>query len=192
MRKFFIESKKETTPEAVFVKTLYLLCPKEKYDIVCLDGKDNLPKAAGVMIANSEEGGENLIIFDADSERNGGGYEKRRKQIEEQLQKMGVEASLFLFPNNHDDGDFETLLEHIARKDKHKAFFDCFSDYEKCLGNDYHHPNQKAKMFAYINGMKSLSGMKRRNLGIGEWLFDNPEYWDLDSDYLIPLKQFLK
>ena len=37
-----------------------------------------------------------------------------------------------------------------------------------------------------------MSNSKRKRLGNGEWMFDNAEYWDLESDYLIPLKDFLR
>lgn len=96
-----------------------------------------------------------------------------------------------MFPNNEEDGDFETLLEHLMQKTKHAKMLDCYADYEECLGNDYVHPNLKGKIFTYISAMK-MSSSKRRKLGNGEWMFDNAEYWSLESDYLKPLKAFLQ
>lgn len=61
----------------------------------------------------------------------------------------------------------------------------------KNLVNDYVHPNLKGKNFTYISAMK-MSSSKRRKLGNGEWMFDNAEYWSLESDYLKPLKAFLQ
>jgi hypothetical protein len=43
----------------------------------------------------------------------------------------------------------------------------------------------------YISSMKSLTMAQRHKLGQGEWCFDNDEYWDLDSEELKPLKDFL-
>ncbi|WP_278582626.1 DUF3226 domain-containing protein, partial [Prevotella denticola] len=132
-----------------------------------------------------------VIIFDADSLGNNGGYETRKKEIEEVLEENNAQAELFLFPNNEEDGDFETLLEHLIQKEKHTQMLDCYADYETCLGNDYVHPNLKGKIFTYISAMK-MSSSERRKLGNGEWMFDNAEYWSLESDYLKPLKAFLQ
>jgi hypothetical protein len=36
-----------------------------------------------------------------------------------------------------------------------------------------------------------MSNTQRNNLGKGQWLFDNPDYWDLNAPYLQPLRKFL-
>ena len=87
----------------------------------------------------------------------------------------------------------------VARKDLHSVFFDCFGDYEICIkgvknadGKQvYHAPDKKAKAFTYISSMP-LTNSQRRHLGRGEWLFANPEYWDLDSDRLGSIAFFLR
>lgn len=63
--------------------------------------------------------------------------------------------------------------------DNHERFFDCYRDYTSCLGDDYIHPNLKGEVFTYISSMKSLPNKVRRNLGSGDWLFTNKEYWNL-------------
>lgn len=192
MINIYLESKSNKTPEYVFVRTLlsHIGVSPELFSIIPINGKDSLHKAKKQFIQNTLEGGLNLIIFDADTPDNNGGHALRRLEIENTLARLGIESDIFLFPNNQDDGDFESLLEELALKDRHQAFFGCFNDYEMCLGNDYVHPNRKGKLHAYITSMK-MSGMKRRNIGSGEWLFDNPDYWNLDAEYLLPLKQFL-
>lgn len=156
-----------------------------------VDGYKNLVNVIPTIKARCAEGGKVVIIFDADSLGNNGGYETRKKEIEEVLGENNAQAELFLFPNNEEDGDFETLLEHLIQKEKHTQMLDCYADYETCLGNDYVHPNLKGKIFTYISAMK-MSSSKRRKLGNGEWMFDNAEYWSLESDYLKPLKAFLQ
>lgn len=156
-----------------------------------VDGYKNLVNVIPTIKARCAEGGKVVIIFDADSLGNNGGYETRKKEIEEVLGENNAQAELFLFPNNEEDGDFETLLEHLIQKEKHAQMLDCYADYETCLGNDYVHPNLKGKIFTYISAMK-MSSSKRRKLGNGEWMFDNAEYWSLESDYLKPLKAFLQ
>lgn len=156
-----------------------------------VNGYKNLVNVIPTIKARCAEGGKVIIIFDADSLGNNGGYETRKKEIEEVLGENNAQAELFLFPNNEEDGDFETLLEHLIQKEKHTQMLDCYADYETCLGNDYVHPNLKGKIFTYISAMK-MSSSKRRKLGNGEWMFDNAEYWSLESDYLKPLKEFLQ
>ncbi len=156
-----------------------------------VNGYKNLVNVIPTIKARCAEGGKVVIIFDADSLGNNGGYETRKKDIEEVLGENNAQAELFLFPNNEEDGDFETLLEHLIQKEKHTQMLDCYADYETCLGNDYVHPNLKGKIFTYISAMK-ISSSKRRKLGNGEWMFDNAEYWSLESDYLKPLKEFLQ
>ena len=107
------------------------------------------------------------------------------------IANIGVEADIFLFPNNRDDGDFETLISQLTQKEKHKRFFDCFEDYERCLGTDYLSPNLKGKLFTYISAMP-MSKTKRDRLGQGQWLFENNDYWNLESEALEPLKNILK
>lgn len=193
MIKIFLETGSKTTSEYVFIKTLikHLGVEDKVSEIVQVNGKDNLKNSSNAFLTNTLEGGVNLVIFDADSPDNNGGFDVRKEELKRQFDLMSIQADLFLFPDNANDGDFETLLEKIARKDINQRFFDCFGDYEKCLGNDYQSPDLKGKMFTYISAQKSLSKRERSNLGKGEWLFDNNEYWDLGSPFVEPLKQFI-
>ena len=195
MIRIFIEAKKKETSEYNFLDTYiqkHLCIDKSLYSIECVDGKDNLHNAQNKFIENTEEGGINLIIFDADYSERKGGFERRQKELEDKLQELDIQAHIFLFPNNQDDGIFETLLENVALRERYKRFFDCFSDYENCLGDNYRHPDLKAKVYTYISSMKSLSNRKWNLLGGGDWQFADSDYWNLDSEYLLPLKCFLE
>lgn len=75
-----------------------------------------------------------------------------------------------------------------------------FENYETCLGLNqdgegkslYNIPDQKTKMMAYIYAHK-MSNKKFEDLkNKFNWQFENQEYWDLENEYLEPLKQFLK
>ena len=193
MTYIFLETGKPATSEAVFIKTLIenLGYNISSNKVEFVNGYKNLVNVIPTIKARCAEGGKVVIIFDADYLGNNGGYETRKKEIEEVLGENNAQAELFLFPNNEEDGDFETLLEHLIQKEKHTQMLDCYADYETCLGNDYVHPNLKGKIFTYISAMK-MSSSKRRKLGNGEWMFDNAEYWSLESDYLKPLKAFLQ
>lgn len=188
----FLETGKDSTPEYVFMKTLLarLGIGNDKFKIFTVDGKDNLENARNHFIQNTLEHGINLIIFDADSPENNGGFDSRKRELENKISELKIEAHIFLFPNNSDDGDFECLLEELARHDLHNRFFDCFNDYETCLGNNYIHPNKKGKLHAYITSMP-MSKTKRDRIGSGNWQFDNNDYWDLNCGYLDSLKNFI-
>lgn len=189
--KIFLETGKPQTPEFVFVKKLlaHIGKPLEDTDITCVGGWTNLGKMFSQQVRKPEIE-KILIIFDADSPANGGGFASRRSELDK-IVAGNAKAKIFLFPNNRDDGDFETLLARIANETGNERFFDCFSDFETCLGDAYIHPDLKAKMFSYICFQKELSSSERNHLGRGEWLFDDKKYWDLDSAALDALKDFL-
>lgn len=193
MIRIYLETGKQTTPESVFVRTFmcHLGVKNNDFEVICVGGKDNLKKVFNKMVETVMDGGQNLVIFDADEINNGGGFEKRKEQMEALLSGAGVNADLFLWPNNRDDGDFETLIEKLIRVDLHRQFMDCFHDYEVCLGDNYLTPNRKGKLHTFVSAQKGLSKKQRDGLGSGEWMFDNPGLWNLDSCELAPLKDFL-
>lgn len=192
MIKIFIESKNNLTPEYNFLITILRVFNfnSQPWEIVPINGKDSLHLAKNQFIQNTMEGGINLIIFDADSDKNGGGYEKRKNDLLAKLTELNIVASIFLWPDNNSDGDFETMLESIARKDLHERFFGCYNDYELCLGDEYLCPNRKGKLHTYVTAMK-LTKKQRDKIGSGHWLFEDENLWDLNSPQLNPLKDFL-
>lgn len=76
MINIYLETGKKSTSEYVFIEALLKILDIKKslFRIECVNGKDNLPNARNTFIANTENGGKNLIIFDADSPQNGGGF----------------------------------------------------------------------------------------------------------------------
>jgi hypothetical protein len=114
------------------------------------------------------------------------------------MQSHSIAFQYFIYPNNNDDGEVETLMELAARRDLHQVFFDCFEDYEKCVSGVkdangqplYNTPNLKGKLHTYINSQK-LNNKSRRRLGAGDWLFNDSNYWNLNTSDLEPLKVFL-
>ncbi len=203
MVNIFLEAEKDNTPEVCFMSALMKkYFPKAErdrdYKFICVKGKDNLHNITPLMQTNTADGGINLVIFDADTLDNDGGFASRQQQLLDLKEKLGVSFDLFLYPSDGEDGDVEVLMERIARKDKHARFFSCFQKYEDCISQDkdsdgkprYNTPNRKGKLHTYINSMQ-LSNRQRRGLGSGQWLFDNSDYWDLSSRALQPLVSFL-
>ena len=190
----FIESDKETTNEGHFVRHMAKLVyagNSKEIEIVGTGGYTNLDQFAVQMQRNTDNGIKNLVIFDADFPHTGG-FEKRQAELLNLKEKEKVDFELFLFPNNQDDGTFEHLLEHLATEE-HKGLLECFEGYESCIRGrnnpKYVSPDQKAKMYAYVSTQTDPNDIKMFKKG--DWRFNQTDLWNLDVDYLKPLKDFL-
>ena len=169
-----------------------------KWEVVSTGGYSNLSMIDQKFKENSDNGGNNLVIFDADLPETDGGFKARKKHLEEKMKELSVSGQLFLFPNNKEDGDFESMLENIVNEE-HRCLLECFERYEGCIGRHcddqgrpkYVTPNRKAKIYAYVESFKKSNSEKEKFKNKKEFFFDNPDYWNLDSVYLTPLKEFL-
>ena len=202
MNKIFIEAKNKNTVENHFLQAMIDLFFSEKeVEFIYMNGIGNLFSETILnQISLAKENNEQvLVLADADTISKGHGYAKRQKEIETGMQRHDIQFQYFLYPNNHDDGDIEILMESTARRDLHPTFFDCFEDYEKCVsgakdeqGNSlYKTPNLKGKLHTYISSQQ-LTKKQRDKLGNGDWLFKNENYWNLNVDKLQSLKCFLE
>lgn len=202
--RIFIETGNKKTPEHNFIHYLLRTIFGDSFttdvEIINVGGKDNLKNAANQFAENTNEGGKNLLIFDSDfTGIDNGGYEARKKFLEAKRLELKIEFEMFLFPNNKDDGEFETLLDKIVNKDLHQGYFNCFEAYENCIKSHtddngvqkYNTPNLKGKLHTLMTSVK-LSKEERDVLGSGQWLFDNKDYWDIDHVELDPLKEFIR
>lgn len=201
MNKIFIEAKDNKTSEYHFLDTVIRkFCPGKAFMIIGMDGIGNLFKEAIInQITVAQDSGENAIVLvDADTISKGYGYEKRKRDIEKGMSDNGISFPYFIYPNNCDDGDVESLMLKTARRDIHKVFFDCFEDYENCVSglkddngeSVYNVPDLKGKLHTYMTAQKLPSRLKKK-FGNGDWLFDEECYWNLKIPELDPLKEFL-
>lgn len=198
MTTIFIESKHLKTPEANFVKTyIHIKFPHFKdFEIIPLNGWEGLWKT-NKLIENKDLGNRNVVIFDADTPENNGGFAERKAKIETIKEELNIDFDLFLFPDNSSNGDFELLLENIINP-KHKILLDCFEKYETCIDNSkpnseltYKLPIRKAKIYSYIDAFPKSRRLNERFKN-GDWFFDNETYWKLNDKYLNSLKEFLE
>ncbi len=135
----------EGPSDKVFLEAyLYFLedIPIKNFKVKDVTGKDNLSK----RLLEIEKYDKTLIIFDADKD-----YESNKKEILSKTQQKITEEQIFLFPNNQDDGDLETLLLEIA---KHDEFLKCFEGYLECIKSKEHYKPikdiGKSKWYAYL------------------------------------------
>ncbi len=138
----------EGPSDKVFLEVyLYFLedLPIKNFKVKDVKGKDNLSK----RLLEIEKYDKTLIIFDADKD-----YESNKKEILKVVSKTKQtisEEQIFLFPNNQDDGDLETLLLEIT---KHDEFLKCFEGYLECIkSKEYYKPIKnirKNMLYVYL------------------------------------------
>ena len=189
----------EGIADMVFFKQYLLHCfgivvPEEQ--IVNLEGWTNLKGIAALrrMRSTTDNGGVNLVILDADAD-----YETRRKDVLDWGQQNGVEFELFLLPNNHDAGTLEDLLEHIINPNN-RPIFDCWEHYEQELVQldipgrtppPLTTPAKKTKIYGYLEALLGETKSQKELIKEANRNYENPQHWNLDLEYLEPLKVFL-
>ncbi len=156
----------EGPSDKVFLEVyLYFLedLPIKNFKVKDVKGKDNLSK----RLLEIEKYDKTLIIFDADKD-----YESNKKEILKVVSKTKQtisEEQIFLFPNNQDDGDLETLLLEIAKYDE---FLKCFEGYLECIkSKEYYKPIKnirKNMLYAYLEVL-GLENLTKTNIDV----FDN-------------------
>ena len=142
----------------------------------------------------SDNGVINLVIFDADKD-----IEARRKDILDWKQKHGVEFELFLLPNDKDAGTLEDLLENIINPNN-RPIFDCWEHYEQELVQldipgrtppPLTTPAKKTKIYGYLEALLGEKKSQKELIKEANRHYENPQHWNLDAEYLEPLKAFL-
>ncbi len=153
----------------------FLEC-KDHFDVFDIEGKDKLisgefPKKIEKILKNKHQTYKQVcIIFDADkkeSQESDADFDNKLKHIREKFKEKGIDfpkEQIFLFPNNQDDGDLETLLLEIA---KHDEFLKCFERYLECIkSKEYCKPIKKIRkktLYAYLEafGLEDLYTKKK-------------------------------
>jgi hypothetical protein len=135
-----------------------------------------------------------VIIQDADNhnkDKKSGGVINRMKYLNKVKSDKKIDFDTFLFPNNKDDGDLETLLLRIANE-PYNISDKCYENYIKCceqiseksFANELR--EDKSKVFNYFRtyyGMKSAKEENRRY---------ESKYWDFNNNELSQLKNILE
>ena len=165
--------------------------------LVILKGWDNLKTEASAvrMRSMSANGGVNIVIVDADKD-----FQTRQAEIAEWQQANEVEFELFLLPNNQDKGALEDLLESIINPNN-RPILDCWEDYEKELVRleipdrtppPLTTPAKKTKIYGYLEALLGESKSQKELIKEVNRDYENTLHWNLDAEYLEPLKEFLK
>ena len=146
------------------------------------------------MQMNTDQGGVNLVIFDADDD-----YKTRWEELSSLKEQYGVEFELFLFPNNQDAGALEDLLENIINLNN-RPILDCWENYEEELRRleipgrtppPLTTPAKKTKIYGYLEALLGESKKEKKMIKEKERNYKNASHWDLDAEYLERLKEFV-
>ena len=150
--------------------------------------------AINALKQNTDAGGKNLVIFDADDDG-----ESRRMELLAIKEEFGVEFELFLLPNNKDAGELEDMLEQIINP-ANKPVMDCWATYEGELEKvripsktppTLTIPAKKTKIYAYLETLLGKSRSQKKLIKDPNRNYENTQHWDLDAKYLEPLKEFI-
>ena len=164
--------------------------------LVILKGWDNLKAEASALRMRSmtANGGVNLVIVDADKN-----FSARKDEIERWKQTNAVEFELFLLPNNQDAGALEDLLENIINPNN-QPIFDCWEHYEQELVTldipgrtppPLTTPAKKTKIYGYLEALLFDSKSQKEQIKEVNRNYENSLHWNLDAEYLEPLKELL-
>ena len=170
--------------------------PAPKNSIIHTGGYKNLADEVILrqMQMNTDQGGVNLVIFDADDD-----YKTRWEELSSLKEQYGVEFELFLFPNNQDTGALEDLLENIINPNN-RPILDCWENYEEELRKleipgrtppPLTTPAKKTKIYGYLEALLGESKKEKKMIKEIERNYENPLHWDLDAEYLEKLKEFI-
>lgn len=169
--------------------------PNER--LVPLSGWNNLKTESQALRMHSmtANGGVNLVIVDADKN-----FSARKDEIERWKQTNEVEFELFLLPNNQDIGALEDLLENIINPNN-QPIFDCWEHYEQELVTldipgrtppPLTTPAKKTKIYGYLEALLGESNTQKEQIKEVNRNYENPLHWNLDAEYLKPLRDFLE
>jgi hypothetical protein len=145
------------------------------------------------MNANTFNGGKNLVVFDADAN-----FAQRETEILAWRAKYKLDFELFLFPNNSDTGALEDLLERVINP-VNEPIFDCWERYETCINSKsivgratpLTIPAKKTKIYGYLETLLGSSHSEKEKIKERNRNYLDSNHWDLGSNNLTPLKNFL-
>lgn len=187
--KIFVEG----VADEKFFKDYLMFLGCSGYVIRVTNGKDGLFDEAVLneLSSNSDNGGINLVFIDADDD-----FSKSKNVVLGNKNKFNVDFKLFLMPDNQSKGALEDLLEKIINKNN-QPIFDSWQKFEnellsiKILGRPLTIPAKKTKIYAYLETLLGKNKRDKELIKERQRDYQNKEHWDLNSEYLRPLKDFL-
>ena len=176
-------------------------CKVEKGRVIATNGWKALVSPAtektyiNQMQYTTDNGGTNLVIFDADKD-----FEMRQEELTEWKERNNLNFELFLLPNNHDGGELEDLLVKIINPEN-QPVLDCWERYEDSLstvdipwrkGEPLTIPAKKTKIYAYLEALLGESRKQKELIKENKRDYKNANHWNLQAEEILALVDFLK
>lgn len=191
---FFIADCLETIYECVSLredaksKKHKITFPELKLEIIEFGGCTKLgdPIYFNNLIANSENGGKNIVIFDADKNGFGNnGFDSCCQKLDSLIKDKNLDFAYYIWPNHKDDGKIESIFEKMIPVDKQQVI-DCIDSHMNCITYlsgtiDVKIPEVKEKVNFYLHTLKKSNKPHERN-------YKDEGCWNLNFDDNIDLK----
>ena len=170
-------------------------------NIIKTDGYTNLTATnkeqtfINEMLRTTDDGGINLVIFDADSD-----CERRRTELLDWKRRSKVDFELFLLPDNANSGELEDLLMQTINP-VNQPVMECWNKYEDSLKNvslpwrgemPLTLPAKKTRIYAYLEALLGASNSEKEKIKEKNRDYKNKDHWDLQAQALSGLTAFLK
>jgi hypothetical protein len=187
-----------------FIQEHYNLNLQKGKDIIKTGGWGEISNKKREIEADKDYSRTSLIVFDADSPKNDGGFKVRLQQVIDKIveieSQIGVSISydIFLFPNDQDDGALENMLEN-AINPTNQVVFECWESFEGCLSGKeninsldgrFTIPARKTKIYAYLETLLGETKNEKEKVKDPKRDFRNKAHWDLYREYPLILKSF--
>jgi hypothetical protein len=163
------------------IKAFNLKClPLDNSSFIKTGSKDSLHLKNNEIEESLFKGKTVVVLFDADED-----YKSSLENVKKQLAK---ELPIFLFPNNKDTGELETLLCQLV-PEEHRAIFKCYDNYHLCIKalNKYSNFKEKGKILSYVEVVTPLN----KAISLSQIRSYESNYWNMDSEDITPLKNFI-
>lgn len=171
----------------------FLSIDEQLVRVEMLNGKDEdkFKKSQRLFEAGSDLG-RNLVIIDADYED----VANKKAHILNLKEKIGINFDLFLFPDDINLGELETILKNIIHAHYQPFFDNCLKNFNDCvteLGVGLNGMSLKDQIYNYLCAHLSKQESDQRGplISPSKMKYNNNRFWDLNSPYLNPLKNFL-
>lgn len=171
----------EGISDEVFLKSILNRIDNYQYEIITVGGWEKIVLAKNSFKYNNDLGYKNIIFFDADADS-----KKRREEILSKFEDIKLIDDIFLFPDNENPGDLETILLSIINP-KNTSINDCFDEYKKCIESlsiDNSYLDNKTKVFTYLSLLNKKAKEQNRD-------YSDPDAWNLEHDLILKIEQYL-
>ncbi len=160
----------------------------ERNSFIDIGGKtETLQKSVAKIQSSTEKGNTNLLIFDADDED----YSSTLKKVAAKALELSLSIdTIFLLPNNEEQGNLETLLKSCIDP-KNRQLLQCIKDFEICkrkLGlSNLRDIDAKGELHIY-QGSFAGSGIAKAT----KRTYLDEQIWNLNCEQGVALKNLLK